>query len=127
LRKDLLACIFASKYLHIMESRRDVFQAIADPTRRQIIGLVAERPHNLNAIADHFRMSRQAISLHVKILQECGVLSITREGRERHCSLKLETLNEVTDWLEPFRKMWEVRFVQLDQVLTNIKTKTKPK
>lgn len=108
-----------------MESRRDVFQAIADPTRRQIIGLIAGRPHNLNSIADHFSMSRQAVSLHVKILQECGVLSVVQQGRERHCSLRLESLNEVTDWIEPFRMMWEARFHQLDQLLTNLKTKPK--
>ncbi|MGC1242552.1 MAG: metalloregulator ArsR/SmtB family transcription factor [Chryseosolibacter sp.] len=106
-----------------MEPRRDIFQAIADPTRREIITLVARKPQNLNSIADKFDMSRQAISLHVKILQECGVLSVTREGRERHCAVKLEKLAEVSEWLEPFRKMWEDRFNQLDNVLSNLKSK----
>ncbi len=105
-----------------MESRRDIFQAIADPTRREIIRLVAKKSQNLNAIADQFEMSRQAISLHVKILQECGVIAITKEGRERHCSLQVEKLTEVSDWLQPFRQMWENRFDQLDQVLINLKT-----
>lgn len=106
-----------------MEPRRDIFQAIADPTRREIITLVARKPQNLNSIADKFDMSRQAISLHVKILQECGVLSVTREGRERHCAVKLEKLAEVSEWLEPFRKMWEDRFNQLDNLLSNQKSK----
>ena len=110
-----------------MESRRDVFQAIADPTRRAIIGLVAGKPQKLNAIARHFDMSRQAISLHIRILKECGVLSITREGRERHCALRLEKLAEATDWLEPFRKMWEARFEQLDNLLINLKSKKNEK
>jgi DNA-binding transcriptional ArsR family regulator len=118
----MLSYIFASIYLHIcMESRRDVFQAIADPTRREIITLIAGRPMNLNSIAEQFDISRQAVSLHVKILQECGVLSITREGRERHCSLRPEKLAEVAGWLESFRQMWEDRFYQLDNVLLNLK------
>jgi DNA-binding transcriptional ArsR family regulator len=103
-----------------MESRRDVFQAIADPTRREIISLVARSPQNLNAIADKFAMSRQAISLHVKILQECGVLSITKEGRERLCSVQPQKLAEVSQWLEPLRQLWEDRFNQLDQLLINL-------
>ena len=108
-----------------MESRRDVFQAIADPTRRQIIGLVAKKSQNLNALADQFDISRQAVSLHVKILEECGVLSITKEGRERFCSLQLEKLAEVSEWLKPYRQMWEDRFNQLDNVLLNLNSKKK--
>ncbi len=103
-----------------MEVRRDVFQALADPTRREIINLVAKNSQNLNAIADRFDMSRQAISLHVKILQECGVLSVTKAGRERHCSIQLEKLTEVSDWLAPLRQMWEDRFNQLDKVLITL-------
>ncbi len=105
-----------------MESRRDVFQAIADPTRREIIYHVARKSQNVNALAERFDMSRQAVSLHVKILQECGVLSITKEGRERHCSVQLEKLTDVSDWLEPLRKMWEDRFNQLDELLMNQKS-----
>jgi DNA-binding transcriptional ArsR family regulator len=103
-----------------MEFRRDVFQALADPTRREIISLLARKPQHLNAIADQFSLTRQAISLHVKILQECGVLSITIAGRERHCSLQVEKLAEVSQWLEPFRQLWEDRFNQLDNVLLNL-------
>lgn len=108
-----------------MELRRDIFQAIADPTRRDILALIGTEPRNLNAIAEKFDMSRQAISLHVKILHECGVVSITRKGRERHCSLQLEKLKEVSDWLEPFRKMWESRFENLDNLLDELQSKTK--
>lgn len=120
----MVAFIFASIYLHmIMEPRRDVFQAIADPTRREIIGLVAKQPQNVNAIADRFNISRQAVSLHVKVLEECGVLIITKEGRERLCSLKLEKLTEVSDWLAPYIEMWGSRFKQLDKVLFNLNSK----
>ncbi len=110
-----------------MESRRDIFQAIADPTRREIIQLVARKSQNLNAIADQFTMSRQAISLHVKILQECGVISITKEGRERFCSLQSEKLSEAWQWLEPFRHLWEERFNQLDNLLTNLNSQNNEK
>ena len=103
-----------------MESRRDVFQAIADPTRREIIRLLAGKPQNLNAIADRFDVSRQAISLHVKILEECGVLAVTKEGRERLCVVQPEKLAEVSQWLEPFRQLWEDRFAQLDKLLTDL-------
>jgi DNA-binding transcriptional ArsR family regulator len=102
-----------------MEIRRDVFQAIADPTRREIIGLLTRNSQNLNALADQFDMSRQAVSLHVKILEECGILNVVKEGRERLCTVQMEKLNEVTDWLEPLRRMWENRFNQLDNLLTN--------
>lgn len=108
-----------------MEARRDIFQAIADPTRREIITLVARSPQNLNSIAEGFHMSRQAISLHVRILEECGVLSVRKEGRERLCSLNPKKLEEVAAWVAPFRKMWENRFNQLDNVLANLKSKRK--
>ncbi len=108
-----------------MESRRDVFQAIADPTRRNILVMLSDSPKNLNSIAEEFDMTRQAISLHVKILNECGVLLIERRGRERHCSLQLETLREVADWLEPFKKLWESRFQQLDTLLGGLQSNDK--
>ncbi len=107
--KYLLAHIFASKYLHIMEARRDVFQAIADPTRRAIIGLIAQTPVNVNAIAEQFEMSRQAISLHLKILSECGLLTMKQTGRERLCEAKLEKLNEVHAWVQQYQKFWTGR------------------
>lgn len=106
-----------------MESRRDVYQAIADPTRREIISHLAEKPRNLNALAEKFHLTRQAISLHVKILQECGVIVITQMGRERICSVNPGKLAEVFDWLGQFRQLLENRFAELDELLTNLKEK----
>lgn len=90
----------------IMKARRDVFQAIADPTRRAIIGMIAQRPVNVNTIAVQFDVSRQAVSLHLKILAECGLLSIKQQGRERICEVKLEKLNEVHEWVQQYHKLW---------------------
>ena len=84
--------------------RRDVFQAIADPTRREIINLIAYKSLNLNSVAENFDVSRPAISKHIKILMECGLLEINQQGRERYCEAKLEKLNEVSDWVEQYRK-----------------------
>ena len=103
--------------------RRDVFQAIADPTRRGIITLVSKQSLNLNAVAENFDMSRQAISLHIKILQECGLILIKQDGRERYCSIQPKKLSEVSDWIEPFRKLWEERFDKVDNILNKLKTK----
>jgi DNA-binding transcriptional ArsR family regulator len=86
-----------------MEIRRDVFQAIADPTRREIIALLSREPLNLNTIAENFESSRQAISLHIKILTECGLLVIKKQGRERVCQAKFQKLNEVSAWVEQLR------------------------
>lgn len=107
------------------EIRRDVFQAIADPTRRGILATLLNESQNLNSLSEQFDMSRQAVSLHVKILQECGVISIKQNGRERYCELQVSKLEEVADWLEPFRKAWDDRFDQLDNLLINIKNKKK--
>lgn len=123
----MLAYIFAIIYLRIMETRRDVFQAIADPTRRGILSTLIKKPQNLNALAEQFEMTRQAVSLHVKILQECDVITINKEGRERLCHLKPEKLIGVADWLEPFKKMWEARFSNLDGLLNELQTKHKNK
>jgi len=106
--------------------RRDVFQAIADPTRREIINMVAQQSMNLNTIAQNFDMSRPAISQHIKILTECGLIMIKQQGRERYCEAQLKQLAEVADWIEPFRKMWEHQFNKLDDLLNQMKTnKTK--
>lgn len=121
----MLAHIFASKYLRIMETRRDVFQAIADPTRRKIINMIALNPQNLNAIAENFDVTRQAISLHIKILTECGLIAIRQDGRERYCSIQPQKLSEVAEWIEPFRKMWEERLDKLGHVLKNMDKKKK--
>lgn len=106
--------------------RRDVFQAIADPTRREIISLVAFKSSmNLNAIAENFDVSRPAISQHIKLLTECGLIIVKKQGRERYCEIKLQKLNEVTDWIEPFRKLWADRFDALDNILDELKRNKK--
>ena len=97
--------------------RRDVFQAIADPTRRAILDLLAEQPLTLNGIAEHFDISRPAISKHVKILVECGVVVIRQQGRERYCAVRVDKLNEVSNWVEQYRAAWEQRFDRLDEYL----------
>lgn len=107
----------------MLQTRRDVFQAIADPTRREIISLVAKKSLNLNAIAENFDISRPAISQHIKILTECGLITITQQGRERFCEARLEPLTEVTDWIEPFRKRVNDRFARLDNILDKMKRK----
>lgn len=96
-----------------MEARRDVFQAIADPTRRAIIGLIAEAPVNVNTIAEQFDMSRQAISLHLKILSECDLLTVQQLGRERLYEAKLEKLSEVQEWVQQYEKLWSNRLHKL--------------
>lgn len=110
-----------------MEARRDVFQAIADPTRREIINLVASTPRNLNAIAENFDMSRQAISLHIKILTECGLVEIRQQGRERYCEARLAKLNEVSLWVEQYRQFWEMKLDALGHFLNRTKTTKKQK
>ena len=107
-----------------MDMRRDVFQAIADPTRREIIGMVAEQPLTVNSIAERFTVTRQAISLHVKILNECGLITIKQQGRERYCEAKLDGLNEVSIWIEQYRKFWENKLDALEVYLEKIQ-KTK--
>lgn len=123
----MLAFIFASKYLHIMEVRRDVFQAIADPTRRQIINMVAKQPLNLNSIAEKFDVTRQAVSLHVKILTECGLITIKQQGRERYCEARLQKLEEVSDWVEQYREFWTMQFNKLDKYLKKVQSQKKSK
>ncbi|MDR6784870.1 DNA-binding transcriptional ArsR family regulator [Pedobacter africanus] len=108
-----------------MKTRRDVFQAIADPVRREIIQRVAAEPLNLNAVAESFEISRQAISKHIQILTECGLVVITQKGRERFCEVQLEKLVEVTDWVEQSRKQWVGKFEKLDNYLKKIQTKSK--
>ena len=105
--------------------RRDVFQAIADPRRREIISLISKQAMTPNHVAEAFNVSRQAISKHMKILTECGILEQTIEGRSHYYSIQLNKLKEVNDWLKPFRHMWEDRFHKLDSVLHNLKSKKK--
>lgn len=107
--------------------RRDVFNAISDPTRRSILMSLTSESQNVNALADKFEMTRQAVSLHIKYLQECGVVTIKKDGRERYCNLEVQKLTEIADWLEPFRKMWTGKLNQLDQLLGDLQAKTKKK
>ena len=86
--------------------RRDVFQAIADPTRREIINTIAHQSLNLNSVAEKFDVSRPAISKHIKILTECGLVVIKQQGRERYCEANLKSLAEVSDWIEQYRTFW---------------------
>lgn len=101
--------------------RRDVFQAIADPNRRAILGLLASRRLTLNGVAENFRISRPAVSRHIKILKECGLVVVIPHGRERYCEVRFDRLNEVTGWIEQYRQLWEARFDRLDEVLEQMK------
>ena len=103
--------------------RRDVFNAIADPTRRSILLSLSYESQNVNALADKFDMTRQAVSLHIKYLQECGVITVKKEGRERYCNLEPQKLTEIAAWLEPFRKMWTGKFNQLGNLLDELQAK----
>ena len=105
--------------------RRDVFQAIADPTRRVIISLIALQVMTPNSLAEHFHTSRQAVSKHIKILTECELVKQEQQGREIYYSLKIEKMKEIDKWLNQFRKIWETRFNQLDKVLLTIKKQKK--
>ena len=113
--------LYLQAYTCIMIQRRDVFQAIADPTRRQIINMVADKPLNINTIADSFDVSRQAISLHIKILIECELLKIKKQGRERFCEAQMGPLNEVALWLENYRKHFESKLDNLETYLGKLK------
>lgn len=108
-----------------MDARRDVFQAIADPTRRAIIGMVAKEPTNVNTIAEQFDVTRQAISLHLKILAECGLLSMKQQGRERICEVKLEKLSEVNEWVAQYKQFWTQKLDDLENYLNTTITDNK--
>ena len=101
--------------------KRDVFQAIADPTRRAIIALVALQAMTPNAIAEHFETSRQAVSKHLRILTECELVEQEQRGREIYYQLKIQKMKEIDTWLEQYRKLWETRFEQLGEVLEVMK------
>jgi len=104
--------------------RRDVFQAIADPTRREIIHLIAHQSLNLNAVAENFHVSRPAISKHIKILTECGLVTIKQKGRERYCVATLDKLYEVSDWVEQYRKFWNAKLDALEHYLKKMEKPT---
>ena len=105
--------------------KRDVFQAIADPTRRAIIALIALQAMTPNAIAEHFYTSRQAVSKHLRILAECEVVRQEQRGREIYYSLEIEKMKEIDEWLEQYRKIWESRYEQLDELLAAMKRRVK--
>lgn len=103
--------------------RRDVFQAIADPTRREILNMVAYQSLNVNTVTEHFDVSRTAIYKHIKILTECGLVTVKQQGRERYCEAKLQKLGEVSDWIEQYRQFWETRLDALETYLNQLQAK----
>ena len=115
---QLTGCILAP-----VDMNRDVFQAIADPTRRAIIALVAMQAMTPNAIAAHFDTSRQAVSKHLRILTECELVQQEQRGREIYYSLEIDKMKEIDEWLEQYRKIWESRYEQLSEVLEVMKGK----
>lgn len=124
MRSRLASHIFAAERLHNYSiMRRDIFQAIADPTRRAILLLVAVQAMTPNAIAEHFDIKRQSVSKHLRILSECDLLSQKQQGREIYYELKMEKMNEIEVWLEQFRKIVKQQFEQLDDVLLTLKNK----
>lgn len=124
----MVSLIFETKRLHkkiIM--RRDVFQAIADPTRREILHLISTKPLNINSVSGNFEISRAAIYKHVKILQESGLIEIKQHGRERFCEAKLQKLSEVSNWVEQYRNLWNRRLDSLEAYLEQLQKKNKNK
>jgi DNA-binding transcriptional ArsR family regulator len=105
--------------------RRDVFQAIADPNRRAILGLLVHQSLTLNGVADNFRITRQAVSKHMKILAESGLVIMHRKGREQYCEARLDKLTEVSDWIEQNRRIWDRRLDQFEDYLQEFQRKEK--
>ena len=105
--------------------RRDVFQAIADPTRREIINMLSIQSLNLNAIAENFDISRPAISKHIRILTECGLILVKQQGRERFCEAKFQKLNEVSQWVEQYRVFWTNKLDALGTFLKETEAESK--
>ena len=104
-----------------MKLRRDIYQAIADPTRRSILVLLASQTMTAGTIANNFNVARPTISKHIQILNECELIESNQQGREIYYQIKIDKMKEIDQWLEQFRKIWEGRFNQLDQVLNNLK------
>jgi DNA-binding transcriptional ArsR family regulator len=123
LRNNIVTHIFVTILLQIMDLRRDVFQAIADPTRRSILALLAFQSLSLNAVAGHYSISRPAISKHIKILEECDLVEIIPIGRERYCHAKLEKLNEVAIWVDQYKNFWENKLTDLEKYINQIQNK----
>jgi DNA-binding transcriptional ArsR family regulator len=114
---------FANKKSNNM--RRDIFQAIADPTRRAIIALIAIQAMTPNAIAENFNTTRQSVSKHLRILTECELVKQEQQGREIYYSLEIEKMKEIDKWISQYRKLWETRFNQLEKVLSTMKKQKK--
>jgi DNA-binding transcriptional ArsR family regulator len=106
------------------EGRRDVFQAIADPNRRQMIDLIAKEPMTLNAIAEQFDISRPAVSQHIKILEECGLVTVEKKGRERYCTIQPQNLVPAYLWLDQFSQQWKNRISNFENYVKQLKAKT---
>ena len=104
-----------------MKARRDVYQAIADPTRRAIINMIAAEPLTINTIAEKFPISQQAISLHVRILTDCGLILIKQQGRNRYCSAQLDKLSEVSVWVDQYRQHWESKLDSMETYIEKLK------
>ena len=119
----MIAHTLAIDWFHycFIKMRRDIFQAIADPTRRAIIGLIAIQALTPNAIAEHFDTSRQSISKHLKILTECKLVKQEQQGREIYYQLEVNKMKEIDQWLYQFKKIWEDRFNELDNILLTLK------
>jgi DNA-binding transcriptional ArsR family regulator len=128
-RNRSVALVSATVLLHNFTKimRRDIFQAIADPTRRAIIALIALQAMTPNALAEHFDTSRQAVSKHLRILTECELVTQEQKGREIYYRLEIEKMKEIDEWLEQYRKIWETRYSQLDDLLAAIKKQKEEK
>ncbi len=120
----MITCIFVTIQLLIMV-RRDVFQAIADPVRRDIISLLAEESLTINSVAEKFDVSRPAISKHLKILNECGIISINKQGRERYCKIQPQNLIPAFLWIDQYRNLWEDRLDSFENYLIELQAKSK--
>ncbi len=105
--------------------RRDTFQAIADPTRREILSMLAYKPLNVNSVSENFDVSRAAVYKHIKILTECGLVVVKQQGRERYCEAKLDKLSEVADWVEQYHQFWNEKLDSLEEYLNKLQSKNK--
>lgn len=115
-----VAFIFATKRFHLRAMKRDVFQAIADPTRRAILSRLAHESLNMNTVSENFDVSRTAVYKHIKILIECGLVDMKQKGRERFCEARLEKLNEVSDWIDQYRQFWTTKLDSLENYLNTL-------
>ena len=107
--------------------KRDVFQAIADPTRREILGMIAHKSLNVNSVAGNFMMTRTGIYKHMKILCECGLVVIKQQGRERYCEARLKKLGKVANWIQQYRRVWETKFDAIDICVIRTRPRRKKK